>query len=223
MRRGLGLLRPTLSLQRSQGGKWGAVVRDGGGHFKPAGRLSRSAAASAASSSSSSARCAAAASSRLKPMLVLVRRSDEVEPFMLACDCDPCSCTRFCEPPSDDCDCEAARPPATVLDAVPGGGAEGGGGAELRAARAAREAGGARGAGAGPGAAARGRAAREGRQRAPRVLRSTVLMHAQNTEKSTSCPQQTGLCCAWSRKTSTISLITKAPLADKEPLQKHRS
>ena len=36
MRRGLGLLRPTLSLQRSQGGKWGAVVRDGGGHFKPA-------------------------------------------------------------------------------------------------------------------------------------------------------------------------------------------
>ena len=34
--RGLGLRRPALSLQRSQGGEWGAVLRKGRRHFKPA-------------------------------------------------------------------------------------------------------------------------------------------------------------------------------------------
>ena len=36
MRRCLGLLRPALSLRRSQGGAWGAVVEEGRPHFKPA-------------------------------------------------------------------------------------------------------------------------------------------------------------------------------------------
>ena len=39
MGRCFGLRRPMLSLQRRQGGTWGAVVKEGGCHFQPAGRL----------------------------------------------------------------------------------------------------------------------------------------------------------------------------------------